>query len=435
MAGATLTDWEPSLKEMYGEKEVKSLAFVDNVLLGTFPKDRSGGDYFTQVVHTNAAGGSSASFTKAKANGTASKQSKLNITRVSMFQRVGVDLHLMLSGDRAEDSVIRVSKEFDWGFQELASKIERRLFRAKSGRIGQVATTTTVASAVIILTDKADTFNFQPGDKLNFCATETGSTVRAGGSSSGILTVLSVDYDAGTVTTTGASLVAEAGTAVSDFIYQDGDYDACIAGLESWLPVDNRTTLLAASFFGLTRSTNPQRLGGVFVDGTSLSLDANGILIKLAAEISKHGGKPDLVICPIDYFAELQQIWLTTRKGFEMVEVSARDRTSDGSELIVSRLYPGMKALVGGFNVTIVPSRYCPSNRLYMLQRDTWTLRYVGDSVPCFALEQAGAGDMLRVDTWTSGLTAPEVECWLAAYVNLGCEAPGKNGVAKLPTV
>jgi len=431
--GATFSDWDASLKEMYGEKEVKSLAFVDNVLMGTFPKERSGGDYFVQTVHTNAPGGSSASFTKAKSNGTASRQSKLNITRVSMFQRVGVDLHLMLSGDKASESVIRVSKEFDFGFQELSSKVERRLFRSTSGRIGKVKSTTTVTSATIILEDKADAFNFQPGDKLNFSTADGGGSVRAGGTLSGIATVSSVDYDAGTVLTAGANLSTETGMAVGDFIFQDGDYDSCIAGLESWLPVDDRSTKLAASFYGLTRSSNPQRLGGVYFDATQASLDANGIMIRLASELSKHGGKPDLVICPIDFFAELQQIWLTARKGFEMVEVSARDRTADGSELIISRLYPGMRALVGGFRVTIVPSRYCPSNRLYMLQRDTWTLRYVGDSVPCFALEQVG-DSMLRVDTWTSGLTVPEVECWLAAYINLGCEAPGKNGVAKLPT-
>ena len=41
-------------------------------------------------------------------------------------------------------------------------------------------------------------------------------------------------------------------------------------------------------------------------------------------------------------------------------------------------------------------------------------------------------GSIMRLDT--SGSAAPEVEAWLAAFCNLGCEAPGRNGVAKLPT-
>jgi hypothetical protein len=434
--GASLTDWEASLKEMYSERESKPLSFAKNVLLGTLPKERKngGGDYFVQNVYRQAAGGGSASFAKAKLNGYSSKISKLNITRVPMFQRVAVNAHLMLAGERTDESVVAVSKEFDNGFTELASKVERRLFRSASGRIGQVKSTTTVSTDTIILTDKADAWNFQEGDKLQFSATETGGAVHTGGTSSGILTVESIDYDAGTVKCTGADNSAEAQVAVLDYIYQDGDYDGCIAGLESWLPAGSgRSTALSTSFFGLTRSVAPQRLGGVYVDGTALGTDANGILIHLESEVTKHGGEPDLVICGTDFFRDLSQIWVTTRQGFERVAVSATDRMSNGEPLIVSRLYPGIKAMVGGSMVTIVPTRHCPSNRLYMLQRDTWTLRHVGSGVPMFATEELG-GQMLQQDTWTSGQTDIEVVAWLAAYLNLGCEAPGKNGVALLPT-
>lgn len=433
MAGATFSDWDPALKEIYSEAHTMSLAFVRNVLLGTLPKERSGGDYFVQNIHTNAPGGSSATWAKAKVNGTASKMSKLNITRVSMFQRVGIDLHLLLSAKRTEESIVKVTNEFDNGFKELAAKIERRLFRSSSGAIGKVASSTTVTSAVIYLTDKADAFNFQPGDKLNFCATESGSTVRSGGSLSGIATVSSVDTDAGTVTTAGTNLSSETGMAVADFIYQDGDYDACLAGLESWLPGDpsTRATKLATSFFGLTRSSNPQNLGGVFVNGATLGGDINDVFIKLQAEMSKFGGVPDLVIMPVDAFADLQRIWKTTGQPYVNVQVSGTDRASNGSPIVISKIAPGIKAQIGSFMVTIVPSRYCPSNRMYMLETGTWTLRYVGSKLPCFMLEEV-EGEMLRLDT--TGSTVPEAECYLAGYCNLGCEAPGRNGVAYLPT-
>lgn len=434
--GASLTDWEASLKEMYGEADTKPLSFVDNVLLGTLPKERKkgGGDYFVQTVYRAAPGGGSGSFAKAKLNGYSSKISKLNITRVPMWQRVAVNARLMLAGEKTDESVHAVSKEFDNGFTELAGKAERRLFRSASGRIGQVKTTTTVSTDTIILTDKADAWNFQAGDKCQFSATETGGAVHTGGTSSGILTVETVDYDAGTIKCTGADNSAEAQVAVNDYIYQDGDYDACIAGLESWLPAGSgRTAALAASFYGLTRSVDPQRLGGIYVDGTALNGDANDILIHTEAELVKHGAKPDVVICPTDFFRDLAKIWRSERQGFERVMVSASDRTSSGDPLIISRLYPGIKAMVGGSMLTIIPTRNCPSNRLYMLQRDTWTIRHVGSGIPMFATEELG-GQMLQMDTWTSGQTDIEVVAWLAADFNLGCEAPGKNAVVLLPT-
>lgn len=434
--GASLTDWEASLKEMYSERESKPLSFKKNVLLGTLPKERKngGGDYFVQVVYRQAPGGGSGSYAKAKLNGYSSKLSKLNITRVPVWQRVAVNARLMLAGERTDESVIAVSKEFDNGFTELAQKCERRLFRSTTGKIGQVKSTTTVTTDTIILTNKADAWNFQAGDKLQFSADDGGGTVHSGGTSSGILTVETVDYDAGTVKCTGSDNSAEAQVAVNDYIFQDGDYDACPAGLESWLPAGStRDTVLGTSFYGLTRSVDPQRLGGVYVDGTSLGGDANDILIHLESEVVKHGGEPDLCICPTDFFRDLARIWRTERQGFERVMVSASDTTSNGEPLIISRLYPGIKAMVGGSMLTIVPTRHCPADRLYLLQRDTWTVRHVGSGIPMFATEELG-GQMLQMDTWTSGQTDIEVAAWLMADFNLGCEAPGKNGVALLPT-
>ena len=433
MSALTLTDWADSLKEMYSERESKPLSFKKNVVLGTLPKERKngGGEHFKQTIYRQAAGGSSASFVKAAANQYGSKLSSLDITRVPMYQLVAVAARLMLAGDKTDESVIAVSKEYDNGFTELAHKVERRLLRSKTGRIGQVKSTTTVSTDVIILTDRADAWNFQAGDKIQFATADGGGAVRTTGTSSGILTVESVDRSAGTVKCTGADNNAEASIAVLDYIYQDGDYDGCIAGFESWLPVDDRDTKLGASFFGLTRSADPVRLGGVYYDASAADGDANDILIELESRVTEEGGEPDIVYAPISYFKDLTKVWMQARKGFEQVRVSASDRTSDGEPLIVSRLYPGIKAMVGGSMVTIVPTRHCPSNRLYMLQRDTWTIRHAGSGVPFFATEELG-GDMLQVQTARSGQTDIQVEGWLMADLNLGCEAPGKNGVAKL---
>lgn len=430
---AGFTEWDASLKEVYDEREVKSLSYTDNVLLGLFEKKMSGGDYFVQPVHYQGAGGSSASLAKAKTNSTSSKIRKLNITRVAHFQKVSVQLHLLMAAQKKSETFIEAKKEFDFGFEELSAKFDRRLFRSSSGSIGRIKSTTTLASNTIHLTDKADAYNFLEDDLIAFSATDGGGTLKDSGDE---VTVASVDYANGIITIDEADLSAEVtGVALGDYIFQSGDYDLCMAGLEDWLPVENRAAKLAAPFFGMTRNVNPVRLGGVYVDGTTLATDANGILIKLVNDVmmnnAKGNGKPDVCICPWSFFTDLSQIWLDARKGFEQVNVSISEQMSDGSTLVISRLYPGMKAMVGGVMLTIIPSRHCPSNRLYVLQRNTWTVHHVGRTLPCFPLEEVEGQNMRLDDTGTTDL---EAMVWLAGYGNLGCSRPGNNGVAKLPT-
>lgn len=433
MTATSLTDWEPALKEMYPRKEVLCMTFAKNVLLGTLPKERSGGDYFVQPVWTQAPGGGSASMAKAKTNNYGSKISKLNITRIPMFQRVAINAHLMAAGDRNEEAVIKVGKEFDSGFKELAAKVNKRLYRSGTGVIGRVHGGTTVASTTIKLTDKADAWNAQIGDIIRFAGTDGGS-LRTGGSASGLATITGVDTVNGTWTAGTADLSAETGMTLGDYLYIDGDAadgstNVCLAGLEDWLPVNDRNTKLAASFFGLTRSTRPERLGGVYVDGTQGNGNSNDILVKLITEVGRQEGETDLVLCPIDFLSDLTREWANMKIGWQNAEVSARQ-----GDLVISKLYPGIKAFVAGRNVTIVPDRHCPSNRLYALQTDTWTLRHAGEGIPMFANELVG-GPMLREATWISGQTDIEIESWLAGYGQLGCERPGHNGVAKLPMI
>lgn len=432
---AGFTEWDAFLKEVYDEREIKSLAAPKNVLLGLFEKEMSGGDYFVQPVHYSNAGGSSATLANAKLNQTSSKIKKLNITRVPHFQKVSVTVHLLMSTMKKSEAFQEAKKEFDYGFKALSTKFDQRLFRSSSGSIGVIKSTTTLASASIILVDKADAYNFNEGDKIAFSSVDGGGSLRDSGDTT---TVSAVDYDTGIVTIADADLsVKITGVSLGDFIFQDGDYDACMSGLEDWLPVTNRTTKLAASFYGMTRSANPVRLGGVYYDATSTGDDENGILVELTSRVVKNTtdglGEPDTCICPWDFFIGLSKLWIATRQGFENVKISVSDALADGSTLIISRLYPGMRAMVAGVELTIIPSRHCPSNRLYVLQKDTWTIRHAGKTLPMFPLEEI-EGHMMRMDDNVSGQTDLQAAVWLAGYGNLGCNLPGCNGVAKLPT-
>ena len=437
MAAANFTDWDPALKEVYDEREVKCLSYGDNVLLGLFEKKKDhGGKHFVQAFHVKGATGASASLAVAKTNNKASKFRELNLTRVSHFQRISIELQLLLATSKSEEAFVKAKEEFDTGFEQLSNKFDQRLFRGKSGSIGQIAATSSITTDLITLTDKADSWNFEEGDMIAFSSTDGGGTLRDSGD---VVEVESVDPMTGIVTIVEANLGTEiASVAVGDYIFMEGDHDACMSGLEDWLPVTDRATKLAASFFGMVRTAYPVKLGGVYLDATALGLDANGILVRLVSDVVMHGkrakGKPDLVICPWDFFKDLQQIWLSKKHLFENIEASIREPMEDGSTLVLNKLYPGMMSIVGGVKLKIIPSRHCPSSRLYCLKRDTWTIHHVGRTLPMFPLEEI-EGQNLRVDDTVSGQTDLHVATWLAAYGNLGCSNPGANGVAKLPTL
>lgn len=417
----TLTDYDAMMKDHYTDEKVKVLSYGDNPLFGLLRKKKKGGRKYIQPVGFGHPGGTAANFAKAKTNQYGSKFDDFQITRKKQYLFVTLDNELYVSSQDDMDAFEPAFDEFDKGFKSLGEKINRRLYRTSTGAIGQILAGSSIAAAVATLADKADAFNFEPGMKVVFSATNAGagSLLDAGQA----LTVSSVDLEAGTVTFT-ENLSEITGISDDEYMFQEGDWNDCPAGLESWLPVTNRSTNLAASFFGVTRSQSPDRLGGIYMDGTTMG-DLNEVVIKLVGKVGKHGGKVDLIVMNTEVFTDLQLLWHSKHFIYEQIDVSVRERVGDRT-VTFTNLYSGMRATIGDRRVTLIGDRACPSNRLYALQSDTWTVWHSYD-LPGF-LNKPATGEILRVPD-----DSDDVECRVGGYFNLGCSAPGFNGVASLP--
>lgn len=418
----TATEFDAMLKDQYTPEKVRELSYSENPAFGMMKKKRRGGRRYIQPVMFGHPGGASASFTKAKANQYGSKYEDFQITRVKQFLLVTLDNELYLSAQDDLDAFEPAFDEFDKGFRGLSEKINRRIYRKASGTIGQLTSTSNVGTPTVTLVDPADAFNFESGMKVSASATDGGGALRSGGATA---TIDSVDYEAATLTITGNWSASIGAIAASDYLVQDGDYDACPAGFESWLPVTNRATVLAASFFGVTRSAQSQRLGGIYMDGTTMG-DLNEVVIKLVGRVGKHGGKTDLIFMNSEVFSDLQVLWNSRHMTYENIDVSIKEKVGD-SVLIFSKIYSGMMAQIGGRKVKLIGDRACPSNRMYALMSETWTIWHSWE-LPGFILKPA-TGEILRVPDDTD-----DVEGRVGGYFNIGCSAPGWNGVASLPT-
>jgi hypothetical protein len=407
--------YDAVLKDYYSKDKIAEMSFADQPWFGMVPKQMAGGRRWIQPVEFNNPGGASAVFATAMTNETSSSFEDFQMSQRQQYQRVLVAHDVLIASRNKDEAFQPAFTEFNRGFKSLGEKVGKRLYRRNTGVIGQL-NGSSVSSPTLNLADKADVFNFQIGMRLKASATDGGATY------AGVATVTGVDDEAGTVTISVNIDAAFTAPATTAFLYQEGDEanggtGVCYSGLEDWLPVTDRATRLAAAFNGVTRSNSATKLGGVYLNATAMALDE--MLIKLVSKVNKHGGKTDTILMNPEVLGDLQLLENSKRFLFRDINVAVKGES--GSTLIG---FAGFMANVQGRAVKIVPDRNCPSNRTYALQLDTWKLWHLGD-MPGFY------GELLGLPMLKPAESSPNVESRLYAYGDLGCNAPGWNGVAE----
>lgn len=418
MTDFTPTNQDAILREVYTDEAVQQQSYGENPLFAFIQKKRgktAGGRRYIQPVEFGNPGGTSADYASAMSYNTVSSYEDFAIPRKFQYQRVKISHELLFATEKRSEAAVNALTEFDRGFKSFGEKVGRRLYRTQGGSLGQLAiasTTTTTLS----FTDNAAVFNFQIGQTLQFATADgSGSLLDSGDST----TVTAVDHEAGTVTIADDLATKIAGITTSSYVFQIGDFNACLAGTEDWLPVDNRATKLAASFNAVTRSAAPVYLGGVYMDGTGFgALDE--VLIKLAGKTGKYGGKPDYAFANHESLSDLELV--SNSRVRIMGALDTKIIGGDG-DIIVG--FGGYRVLVGGRPVDIYPDRNCPSNRFLLLQLSTWTLWHTGDLINW--LGESYTGNKMQPSREDDS-----AESRLGGYMNLGCSAPGFNGVAKI---
>lgn len=414
----TNTNADAILKDVYNDEKIQEQSYGENPFYGFVQKKRgqtAGGRRYIQVVEFGNPGGASADYASAMTDNTVSSYEDFAIPRKFQYQRVKVAHELLFATERKSDAWINALGEFDRGFRSFGEKVGRRLYRTQGGSLGQLSISSTTTTT-LQFTDNAAVFNFYIGQILQFSTTDgTGSLLDSGDTTS----VTGVDHESGTVTIADDFATKITGATTSAFVFQRGDYNACLAGLEDWLPVTNRSTKLAAAFNGVTRSPSPVYLGGVFMDGRTFG-GLDEVFIKLSGKIGKYGGKPDYAFANPESLSDLE---LITNSRVRIMGALDTKMVGESGNVIVG--FQGYRVLVGGRAVDVYGDRNCPSNRFYEVQLSTWTLWHTGDLINWLGESYTGKKIMPSQNEDTG-------ESRLGGYMNLGCSAPGFNGVAQI---
>jgi hypothetical protein len=350
-------------------------------------------------IQTGVSQGRSSSFSYAQANQSAPDLESFLITRAKDYSIATIDNETMLASKTDKMSFLDGAKLLiDSAIRSCTNSLASSLFRSGTGSIGSISTITT---GVIVLANPADVVQFERNMVLQAAATDGGTPRAAAGY------VIAVNRSAGTVTVS-ASAGGSAGTPTSwaggDYLLVQGDSNAKIKGLQAWLP----ETVTATSFFGVDRTIDAPRLGGVFYDGSAQSIEES--VIDHSSLIAREGGKPDVLITNFATYSALEKslgskVQYTDLKG--PADIAFRGININGANSMIK----------------VFPDRNCPAARGFMLQMDSWKLECLGDAPQI--LKYGDGLEMLRVSNADAG------EVRVGYYAQLRTNAPGWNGQIK----
>jgi hypothetical protein len=400
MASATVTSLDGVLKVFYDDFKVKTLQYGESTVLGMLPRmTKFGGKNLPIPIVYNTPQGRGVTVSQAQTVASPSKNTDFVLTRVSDYGVVTISneaLEASEMGDKAAFVSARVT-EIDGIMTQLVRSLSTALFGTGSGSIGNVGSISTVD---LTLSDIEQVVNFDVGMEI------TGSSADASGARVGSATITAINYDTGVLTTDANWTTQITSLTAGDFLQCQGDLANKLTGFGGWIP---SSAPGATAFFGVDRSVNPSRLGGIRVPASVVpaSLAIEEKVLRSVARVGREGSKPDLFVCNHAKFADLQ-----ASLGSRVVYGEVKSHDGDFG-------FRSIQITSGTNTVDIVADPYCPSNVGYILQKDTWKLYSLGD-VPRF--ENSDGLMMLRQAT-SDGV---EVRC--KYYAQLGCVAPGKNG-------
>jgi hypothetical protein len=393
-----------ALKELYDDQKVQNLVYKNNPFMAMVPKfTEFGGKLMPLPLVYNTSQGRSATFSSAFNNQTAAEMASFALKRVSDYSIAQIDNQTMLASKTDKMAFINGAQlVIDNAIRALTNSISTGLFRSGTGTIGQIAS---ITSGVIVLTNPGDVVNFERNMSLQANATDGGASPVAA-----VGYVVAVDRTLGTVTVSTARNAAAAtpsGWSTSTpYLLVEGDLNAKITGLLGWLPVSSPGS---TAFFGVDRSVDPVRLSGVRYNGSAQNIEE--ALVDASLLVAREGGTPDVCIMSYGSYSALEK----------SLGAKAQYITVEGPAEI---MFPGI--LINGANgqIKVFPDRSCPPKTAFLLQLDTWKLYSLGDA-PHIARYADGL-EMLRVGN------ADAAEVRVVSYANLGCNAPGWNGVVQL---
>lgn len=396
-----MTAFDAALKVHYTDDRVQNMVYEDAPLLALLPKmEQFGGKNLPIPIWYGNSQNRSASFSTAVGQSSNESIEDFVLTRANDYSVAQIDNETMEASEGNANAFMEAAKTaIDGALHTLSRSLSIALYGTGSGKLGQLSATSGVTT-LITLSEPEDVVNFEKGMELVLSTANGGGSVKTGST-----IVTGVDRDAGTVTVATSLATFTAVGAVNDYIFAKGDYDAKIKGLLAWIP---STAPSSSAFFGVDRTQDATRLGGIRFDGSAMPIEE--ALVKAASRAAREGAKPDKCFISYSKYADLEN---SLGSKVQYVDLKATAEIS----------FRGIQINGPRGPIQVVPDANCPNDRAFMLCMKTWKL-YSLKKVP--RIIDSDGLKMLRQST------ADGVEIRAVYRAQLGCNAPGHNVNIKL---
>jgi hypothetical protein len=381
------------LKEYYGVQDVEALVFRNSPVLKMIRKERIGGKYIPLPMAAYGSGAVSADFNQV------TQQAANSYTGVSMLVTPGrlfasfvLDPQEFLAsqGDRAafiSVFALRAMLAMDDLRKVLASCLYHQGY-LELGVVNAIDTT----NYLYVDVDPSTAMAVDPGSVLQFAPTPTGAfrggTVQAGPSF--VVSSIAQQATGNTRITFAAAFGAGLGVTIGDWLLIKGGRDInagpnAPAGFGAWLPslyyrgANSAANLTAwnayigTSFFGVNRSSAPDRLAGQYIyRNVGANEPYTQAILRLVKQVRRGGGIVDLVIVNDDDFGFIMNEALANRTFYQEIQggnSSGKNKVTQGIDQFQ------MNFSTSWINM-VYDDPYCPKNTAYVL--DTAAVRLFG---------------------------------------------------------
>lgn len=389
-------------------------------LAAMIPKVRWSGLYPVIPIRNTASPAVSSDFTTAQTIA----QSSTGITPVTQFKpqwyrKFGVaqiDSLLLAAASDAKGAVYdEMCGQIDGIMAGTTHQFSIEVYRNGFGAIGVIDASTTLASTRLILKNPEDAVLFVKGNRLVLAQDDHSSNLRSSGAQ---MIVDGVEnFEKGYITITQNISTAIAAAATGDVIFLAGNRQdsatpspVALNGMDAWFPVTTPTTTDIAS--GVDRSKNALYRGTILDFSSGSSLNKEDQMLEAITAGTRYGGDPS----KYKYFTNNTNYKEVLRTG----SAKYRPDTTKGPYGVS---FQGIKVMTDAGEIPVVPDKYCPVQRSYLL--DLSTVKFYGcgsAEVPRF-IDDDGVGKVLRMTD------AAAVECRVGYYGTIGCNNPIVNVV------
>jgi hypothetical protein len=324
------------------------------------------------VVSIAPGAGGSATVSAAIANQSATQEVRFSLGRKKLYEFGSIDGEAMAvakngGGDRSKGAILDLVKHsLNRTRYAFGRTFGRAVWGNGGGARGQISSGSSVASATITLTNRADAAGFFKGMVLQTAGNDGYTTVTS--ARAGTVTIQSVQRltstGTATITATGVWNAGIVGVATSDYIYREGDYAAYPSGVPAWAPTADPGG--GDSFLGINRSTagDMNYLSGWRIAGGGQPKQQT--LVDGAAEAKQNAVHVDTVFMnPLDVRDAFKE-----QSSYKTIDVET-DNPKIG--------YKGIQLLGAVGELKVLSETDVPRGNAWLVDPSTWTCRSAGD--------------------------------------------------------